>query len=224
GNMYKNVTTWNPLGGECYHNCSYCSTNNWKNRFPHINKKYTGPPYLIPNEFKPLGSGKTIFVCSMTDLFAKNVPNDYREQIINHAKLFDNKYIFQTKDPVRTILVNDLPEKSMLGITLETNRHYPAFMHNAPTPYLRAVNFRHHKTVPRFITIEPIMKFDHNEFYNLIHKINPELVYIGADSKGNNLPEPSWLEITDLIIRLEEFTTVIQKDNLKRLLTPTTNT
>ena len=46
----------------------------------------------------------------------------------------------------------------------------------------------------------------------------PIQVNIGADSGGNNLPEPSKEKIIELIFELEKFTKVKQKKNLKRLL------
>ena len=49
---------------------------------------------------------------------------------------------------------------------------------------------------------------------------NPVQVNIGADSspKHNNLPEPSKEKILELIAELGNFTKVVQKKNLKRLL------
>ena len=41
GNMYEWAKPWNPLGGECPHQCAYCSTNSLK-RYPVIKDKYSG--------------------------------------------------------------------------------------------------------------------------------------------------------------------------------------
>ena len=65
--------------------------------------------------------------------------------------------------------------------------------------------------------IEPIMDFDLELLANWIEGVEPEFVNIGADSKGNNLPEPSWDKIQSLIKELEKFTKVNLKDNLERL-------
>ena len=51
----------------------------------------------------------------------------------------------------------------------------------------------------------------------MIYQIKPEFVSIGADSKGHNLQEPCKENIKVLIDELNKFTTVIIKDNLKRL-------
>ena len=51
----------------------------------------------------------------------------------------------------------------------------------------------------------------------MIKGIKPEFVSIGADSKGHNLPEPSWDKVQSLIKELKKFTEVKVKDNLMRL-------
>ncbi|KKK52692.1 hypothetical protein LCGC14_3102340 [marine sediment metagenome] len=42
------------------------------------------------------------------------------------------------------------------------------------------------------ISIEPITDFNLEFFIKIIKEIKPKFVSIGADSKGHNLPEPSW--------------------------------
>jgi len=73
------------------------------------------------------------------------------------------------------------------------------------------------KGLRKMITIEPIMDFEDMPLESEIRRTNPEFVNIGADSKGHNLPEPSWFKIENLIKELEIFTKVNLKDNLKRL-------
>jgi len=46
---------------------------------------------------------------------------------------------------------------------------------------------------------------------------NPVQVNIGADSGNNNLPEPSWEKIQQLVGILEKKTRVVLKKNIKRL-------
>ena len=61
-------------------------------------------------------------------------------------------------------------------------------------------------------------KIDLDEFAELIYYTTPNQVNIGADSKRNNLPEPSKEKVLALIAELEKFTVVKQKSNLARLL------
>ena len=64
------------------------------------------------------------------------------------------------------------------------------------------------------------MDFDLPEFVEMIKIYNPIQVNIGADSshRRNMLPEPPKEKILELIEALEQFTTVVQKKNLARLL------
>jgi len=52
----------------------------------------------------------------------------------------------------------------------------------------------------------------------MLRKIKPEFISIGADSKKNDLIEPSSKKIKELIYHLKGFTKVIVKKNLNRLL------
>ena len=57
-----------------------------------------------------------------------------------------------------------------------------------------------------------------SELVEMIRRINPRFVSIGADSKRHGLPEPDPEKIRKLISTLRKFTEVREKDNLKRLL------
>ena len=213
--------TWNPLAGKCLHNCSYCSTNRLRKRFPIISDKYSGKPRVQKSEMKTnLGKDNYIFIVGQNDLFADDVPNEVIVEILDYCKKFNNKYLFQTKNPVR-MLYNEFPINSILGTTIETNRFYPEIMNKCPLPekrsyYLGLINSNGlYKT---FVTIEPIMSFDLKELIGLIKFIQPSFVNIGADSGNNNLPEPSKEKILQLIVELEKFTKVKLKSNLNRLL------
>ncbi len=215
-NMYGFVDMrWNPLAGKCYHNCTYCSTNKLKKRFPVIKKKYSGYPRIIKHELKNLGKNKLIFVASQNDLFANNVPKILIEKITNHCRKYDNVYFFQTKNTYN-IDQKLLPPKSIVCTTLETNRFYPQ-MNNSPHPNERGGGMLWIDP-PKQITIEPIMDFDLNDFVEMIRIVNPYVVNIGADSKDNNLPEPSREKTIQLINELSKFTKVKTKTNLKRIL------
>src|SRR3990167_5227085 len=80
-----------------------------------------------------------------------------------------------------------------------------------------ALNFRR-INCQFFVTIEPIMVFDLEEFAGRIRDIDPIFVNIGADSKGHNLPEPSWEEVRALIDKIREAGIEVRlKKNLNRL-------
>jgi hypothetical protein len=214
GNMYEFAVTWNPLGGECQHKCSYCSTNSLRKRFKAIDKKYSGD--ITPYYSFPPKSDKLVFVCSQNDLFASNVSDAYIENIIN-ACIGGNTYLFQTKNPAR---VNQfsliIPENSIICTTIESDIRHEQ-MGNTPHPLYSALAMQY-ITFRKHVTIEPIMEFNLHDLLNIIRMCEPEQVNIGADSKRNNLPEPSKEKALELISELEKFTVVHQKSNLKRLL------
>ncbi len=218
GNMYEWAKTWNPIGGECPHKCSYCSTNNLKKRYEAVRIKYSGPLKLF-FDYPPL-TDKIIFVCGQNDLFAEAVPEKWIVNILQRCKAKDNTYLFQTKNPSRIKMFAPLfPEKSIICTTIETNRWYEQ-MGNAPVTGERAKAMNEHylSGFKTQVTIEPIMDFDLNDLVCLIEYCHPYKINIGSDSKNNHLPEPSKEKILALIDELKKFTTTDQKRNLNRLL------
>lgn len=217
GNMYPWVThTWNPLAGKCQHDCHYCYM---KRSFLGNLKKYKGEVRLSEGELDTdLGSGKTIFVGSATDIFGEWVPKITIEKILNHCRNYNNIYLFQSKNPARfSEFLKLIPENSILGTTLETNRDY-SYITKAPTPSRRYQDILLIDYPRKMISIEPILDFDLEEFFYWIKNINPEFVSIGADSKYNNLPEPNPEKIEDIIDKIQGLTEIRVKKNLKRVV------
>ncbi|MDH6308001.1 DNA repair photolyase [Dysgonomonas sp. PFB1-18] len=221
GNMYDFVThTWNTVKGSCPHDCGYCYMKRWGK---------LKDPRLDETEFKTdLGSGNFIFVGSSNDLFAEEYPGFWIDRTLDYCKHFDNRYLFQSKnpdrflretvDPVDKKLVHPVLLKSVFCTTIESNRYY-VVMRNAPAPVDRAKATKEiSEHIPTYVTIEPIMDFDLPELVSLVKMCNPTQVNIGADSGNNSLPEPCKEKVLELIAALSEFTTVKQKKNLGRLL------
>lgn len=221
GNMYQWAKPWNPLGGECLHHCSYCSTKTMM-RFPEVRYKYSGDIRLFSALHKNPGSkeGQIIFVCAQNDLFAKEVPDWMIKAVMLQCKIYGyHTYFYQTKNPARYLkYLPDFLWDSILCTTIETNRWYPEIMGNAPHPELRAAAMNRITGFEKQITIEPIIKFDLDEMVSMIRFCEPTKVNIGADSKRNHLPEPSKDKLLALIDALKEFTVIERKTNLERLL------
>lgn len=217
-NMYQFVNaTWNPISGLCGHMCQYCYAAAWYNRF----KKPTELKLNEKNLNDDLGKDNFIFVESMGDLFAADIPDEWIMKVLDYCRKFDNKYLFQSKNPQRIydFLSHPVFIKSVACTTIETNRHYPQ-MGNTPNTWDRA-DAMHSIRISKsqgYVTIEPIMDFDMDDMVFTIRHCKPTQVNIGADSGRNKLPEPSKEKILELISELQEFTTVVQKSNLKRLL------
>lgn len=208
GNMYEFIdATWNTIKGECPHGCTYCYMKKWGKQNPvRFDKKELETD---------LGSGNFIFVGSSCDMFAKQIPTEWIKETLLKCEEHDNKYFFQSKNPKRFIEVwSSLAKKSSFCTTIETNRVYSNYMGNAPEPWDRAFEL----VVNNYITIEPIMDFDLIDFLTIIKLAQPRQVNIGADSGGNNLPEPTKKKTMALIEELEKFTTVVKKKNLKRII------
>jgi len=221
GNMYKHVThTWNPLGGKCPHGCSYCSTNKMMYR-PVIKEKYSGPVRLVEKELKTnLGKGNTIFVCGQHDLFAEGINPKWVIKILDHCSKYENIYYLQTKNPAGFSLYGAniaALHDFILCVTIETNRHYRSMGLSPPT-IERSFDFAAIPWENKHVTIEPVMDFDVLELVGLIHRIKPIQVNIGADSGGNNLPEPDHEKLSQLVSILEKLTKVHLKSNIKRIM------
>ncbi len=211
GNMYPFVThTWNTIKGKCPHDCSYC----YMKRFPQKQVRFDD------KELKTdLGSGNFIFVGSSCDMWAIEVSPSMIARTLEKCALHENKYLFQTKNPVRFINWEQrIPDQSVLCTTIETDRFYKE-QGNAPSIHSRerAMIYLKDSGFRLFITIEPIMDFDVLSLIKIIHNIKPEQVNIGADSGNNNLPEPGADKVLSLISELSKFTKVFQKPNLKRI-------
>lgn len=211
GNMYAFVShTYNPLKGECEHSCPYC--------FMKRNRPL--PPLRLElKELKVnLGEGKFIFVGSSTDEWAANVPAEWIEQVLDYCDGFDNRYLFQSKNPARFLEYLDHPvmRQSVLCTTIGTNRFYPDIMRNAPLPRERAVAMREiaNYGIPTYVTCEPLMKFDLRELVELVGMCSPQQVNIGRNSRYDiTLPEPAANEVKMLKAELEKFTKVEVKAN-----------
>lgn len=214
--MYPWVThTWNPLAGNCLHDCSYCYM---KKRFLGTLEKYQGEARISDDAFSTdLGKGNTIFVGSATDVFGKWVPSGMIKKILSYCSRYDNTYLFQTKNPGRfDEFLTRFPDGSILATTLETNRDYN--VSKAPVPEKRYFDFLKIKYPIKMISIEPVLDFDLDQFSEWIHSINPKFVSIGADSKRHNLPEPSSKKIEELLDIIKKYTNIKVKNNLRRVI------
>lgn len=222
GDMYSFCThTWNPLNGECPHGCEYCYV---KNTPAGRQGFYSGKLRLNKNAMSDqLGSGRTIFVCSLNDLFAAEVPGRMIELVMEKINIWsENTYLFQTKNPAGFLKYLEwFPGKSLLGTTIESTGPWNSIVGNgAPYPPERIDAMKQlPATIRKFLTLEPIMEFELDEMAEWIEYVQPEFVAIGADSKGHTLPEPSAEKVKALIGRLNRIgIEVRQKSNLGRLL------
>lgn len=234
GNMYNFVDYMHThIGGECAHQCSYCLVNNPRFGRP---QKYTGEQRPIEEEFgvkyKKYG---IYFIEHMNDI--GTYPKEWINRIIDHcAQWPDNVYVFQSKNPLIFWGTKSLTKdwncdfskirKLILGTTIETNRKVKSISLAPDTTErltaMRGLNLLHYMAtrlkIKTFVTIEPILDFDVQILAQWMIDIRPNFVNIGADSKRNRLPEPSWEKVESLIKTLKnEGIEVREKNNLNRL-------
>ena len=137
------------------------------------------------DDIKTKGFGKTIFVCSMADLFGDWIPDEWIEKVFEAcAEAENHRYLFLTKNPKRYI---KLAEKGKLPFgdmywygSTTTSPDMPAFWSEK------------HNT---FVSIEPILKDFGNSFTILPQKC--DWFILGAETgnrKDKVVPQKEWIE------------------------------
>jgi len=218
--MFPFITkTSNPLGGKCQHQCVYCWSMGEKGLVNQYNmEKYHGNPFLVEKELhRKFSKDDFVFVQDMSDLFADNVPMKLILRIFEVVtNQLDTKFLFLTKNPkrywsiIRKIGEGHFPPNAILGTTIETNLK-TANISLAPQPNDR-LNALMDMPFTKFVSIEPILKFDLNEFENSLANIPClESVAVGYDNYGYKLPEPTLAQTLQLIEKLVSWATVYPK-------------
>jgi DNA repair photolyase len=221
GKMFPFITqTWNPLGGECLHKCSYCWATALKERYPNLKSKYGGQARIIDKEFKRIAAFKStdfIFVCDMTDLFGYWVRDELIQEIFEAIKTSSAQFLLLTKNPKR---YNDLisigihiPLNCILGATIESDKDHKIIV--PVSSRLEALADLSDMGYPVMMSIEPIMQFDYTNFATWLRYIRPKFVAVGYDNYNHGLPEPSLDETLQLIAMMQASGIVVYKKTLR---------
>lgn len=221
--MFKSIDrTWNVYVG-CRHDCTYCCARSLaKTRLKSSLRYRDGfEPRLIEEElrrsFKP---GLFIFVCFMGDIsFATR--EEFLRILVRIREFPETCFLVQSKNPEQLYTWwHDwgigLPANVYLGTTIESNRNYG--LTKAPPPIDRFRYLTGYPHSQKFLSIEPIMDFDLDVLVSWVRMLQPNIVEIGADNYRNNLPEPPWWKVEELLKELRKVCpTVVEKEGLGRL-------
>lgn len=202
-------STWNPVTG-CYHDCPYCYARTLTHRFgkPDVEQAETvelntprigpdGKREAYPTGFTPTlhryrladyekKPGRTIFVCSMADLFGKWVPDEWIEEVFAACERApQHRYLFLTKNPARYI------ELARAGkLPARDNMWYGT---TAATPSAPAFFSEAHNT---FVSIEPILEpFDVEHTASTMSGVDWFIVGAETGNRADKVtPEKSWID------------------------------
>ena len=152
---------------------------------------------------------RTIFVCSMADLFGEWVPDEWIEQVFEACKAApQHRYLFLTKNPKRYMelkLDGKLPKQHWYGtsVTRKKDRDFFAPGYNT------------------FVSIEPILESFSNEKHAAYRQSIQPWVILGAETgnrKNKIVPKKEW--ITELVDYYSMFgyTKFFMKDSIRGLM------
>ncbi len=163
---------------------------------------------------------RTIFVCSMADLFGEWVPLEWIREVFKACLAAgQHRYIFLTKNPRRLReleRMGELPDEQNFwyGSTVET---YPDGSADNCWNVLFISDYEHGiRKAHTFASIEPIMgDFNQQGITN-----NVEWVIVGAETgnrAGKIVPERRWIENLAKLCDIAE-TPLFMKDSLRELM------
>lgn len=191
--------TWNPVTG-CKHGCPYCYARDIANRFyppeigfnPHFWPERLEAPKNMTIPAKDCSQGeKTVFVCSMADLFGNWVPQEQIDQILLAVGTAPEwNFLFLTKNPKRYLTIN-FPKNAWIGATADTQERAEV----ANEVFYKMAQSNNRPTV-MFLSMEPL-----SEEIILPEPIPYDWLIIGGQSPSSGAPamQPEWRWVESLL-------------------------
>lgn len=204
-------STWNPVTG-CLHDCEYCYARGIANRFSahgdrwddrkiHVLDKTVYAPEAERSEPYPYGfeptlhryrlddyrdkKGRSIFVCSMADLFGEWVPDSWIEEVFEACEAApQHNYLFLTKNVERYIGYG-VPMAGNMWYGTSITRESDTDLFNSLPAFCNT-----------FVSIEPILEDLQVDKCNIMFR-QVDWFIIGAETgrrKGRIVPERKWIE------------------------------
>lgn len=229
--------SWNPVTG-CLHGCEYCYARRTANRFgSHMQPDIAYPVLDRPVRAAGISAGaiqpypfdftptfhryrldiparwtrpRTIFVCSMADLFGDWVPDEWIKEVYDACCAgSQHRYLFLTKNPgrvVRLIKIGIVLPNTIdwwYGYTIDGERELAKE---------RPIGLK------TFCSVEPLLRCPDAKMLDQIAMTN--WCIIGAETgnrKGKVIPEKRWI---DLIVNRcrDEHISVFMKESLRGIM------
>jgi protein gp37 len=164
------------------------------------------------NEPRRWTKPRTIFVCSMADLFGNWVPDEWIKQVFEACEAApQHRYLFLTKNPARYI---ELAEKDILPDGADNMW----FGSTATTPETEFFFSGGHNT---FLSIEPILKPFHDSLDAGVQACEKtDWIIVGAETgnrKDKVIPKADW--IMEIVQSAEKTNTpVFMKESLRGIM------
>lgn len=231
-------STWNPVTG-CLHGCPYCYARSIVRRFgwkddDQMNTELIDPVIdgngkriAYPTGFAPTlhryrledyvkKSGRTIFVCSMADLFGDWVPHEWIEEVFDACERApQHRYLFLTKNPARYLELGEVGR-----LPARKNMWYGTTVTNPLEPFFYSDQ---HNT---FLSVEPIMH-DFSGVHTAKRIELTDWIIVGAETgnrKGKVIPKKRWIEaITDVsdkrripVFMKDSLISIVGDENMRR--------
>jgi protein gp37 len=163
------------------------------------------------------GQLRTVFVCSMADLFGEWVPDGWIKEVFAAcAAAPQHRYVFLTKNPGRYKQLAEqgkLPKEHWYGSTITSHK----------TLFFHASGYR------TFLSIEPLLDWEETTAPNP-GLLNTDWIIIGAESgnrKGKAVPRKEWVDdichTADFYGRIpvfmkESLVPIVGEENMRREL------
>jgi DNA repair photolyase len=217
----KRVRVWNPVTG-CVFSCQYCWAKKLVDHKLGRTKKYRDVKFTPAFHEKEMnatfGRNNTYFVVDVGDMWSSVIPEVWINKVIEKLDKAhpSNEFWFLTKNPERYakyFLEHNYEHRTnfVLGATIEGTWDYPNIS-KAPFMEKRYKAMTNTIIAPyrKFLSIEPVLKFDLKTFVGWIKEIKPEFVYIGFDNYKKLQPawEPTQKEVDKLIEAIKDITEV----------------
>ncbi len=207
-NMYRaSRAQFNPFAG-CRYGCKYCGPSfqaQAKRQKRRCLSCHAFEPHEHPERLEKTlpqtGFGEFVFTCASGDVaFCKT---KYLERIAERMRNDPTRtFLIQSKNPATFARVK-WPSNVVLGTTIETNQDASCrAISKAPPPSRRLLDFLAIDHRSKMVTIEPVMAFDMDVMVDWMGKLNPCLIWLGFDTKGCGLPEPTMEQVRELHWRL----------------------